>query len=106
MTQSLLSVGLFLALLVSLPFALKWLREQKLQGPLGLGAQAKVISAVAVGPHQRVVTVEVGAQDARVRLTLGVTAQTISLLHSEAAPMKPQQVVAEQASSASEGASV
>jgi flagellar protein FliO/FliZ len=35
-----------------------------------------------VGPHQRVVTVEVGPEGARTWLVLGVTGQTISCLHS------------------------
>jgi flagellar protein FliO/FliZ len=37
---------------------------------------------VAVGPHQRVVTVEVGPQDARIWLVLGVTQQSIGCLHT------------------------
>ena len=43
---------------------------------------SKIISAVAVGQHQRVVTVEVGPEGARVWLTLGVTAHTITCLHT------------------------
>ena len=66
------------------PLALKWLRKQGLQNSHDLAPQSRIVSALAVGPHQRVVTVEVGAQDARVRLTLGVTAQAISLLHTQA----------------------
>ena len=42
---------------------------------------------VAVGPQQRVVTVEVGPPDARIWLVLGVTAQSICTLHT----MSPQQ---------------
>jgi flagellar protein FliO/FliZ len=79
-------VGLFLAAMVSAPFALKWLRKQNLGAMHDVGSQAKVLSALAVGPHQRVVTVEVGSEDARVRLTLGVTAQSISVLHSAPVP--------------------
>ena len=52
---------------------------------VGGAVSSKVISAVAVGPHQRVVTVEVGPEDARVWLTLGVTAQNITCLHTAAA---------------------
>jgi len=36
---------------------------------------------VAVGPQQRVVTVEVGPEGARTWLVLGVTAQQVSCLH-------------------------
>jgi len=48
-----------------------------------------VLSAVAVGPHQRVVTLEVGPAHDRVCLVLGVTAQSISCLHSTPADARP-----------------
>ncbi|RIX70703.1 flagellar biosynthesis protein FliO, partial [Acidovorax cavernicola] len=38
----------------------------------------RVLSAVAVGAHQRVVTVEVGEGAQKTRLVLGVTAQQIN----------------------------
>jgi flagellar protein FliO/FliZ len=81
MMESAVSVGIFLVLLACVPLALKWYK-QKVPGPGGeVGGQARFISALAVGPHQRVVTIEVGPQGRRVWLTLGVTAQTISCLH-------------------------
>ncbi len=82
MTQSLLSVGIFIGLLACLPWAVKWLKQRNALGQLTGGHQAIVVSAVAVGPHQRVVTVEVGPDGERVRLTLGVTAQSITCLHT------------------------
>lgn len=82
MTSSLLSVGLFLLVLACLPMGLKWFKQRAAGDSMGGNDQARVISAVAVGPHQRVVTVEVGQDGARVRLTLGVTAQSIQCLHS------------------------
>ncbi len=82
MSQSLLSVGIFLAVIVCLPFAVKWFKERTTADVRQIGGQSKVISAVAVGPHQRVVTVEVGPPGARVWLTLGVTAQSINCLHT------------------------
>lgn len=82
MTQSLVSVGAFLALLVCLPWAIKWVRSRSGTGSREIAGQARIVSAVAVGPHQKVVTVEVGPEGARIWLTLGVTAQTISCLHS------------------------
>ena len=85
MNQSLWSVGVFLAVLVCLPFAVKWLKGQSAGGLRQTEGQAKLISAVAVGPHQRVVTVEVGPPGARVWLTLGVTAQSITRLHTGSA---------------------
>jgi flagellar protein FliO/FliZ len=84
MTQALVSVGLFVLLLAVVPFGLKWLQARSAAGGAGVGAASRVISAVAVGPHQRVVTVEVGPEGARVWLTLGVTAQAITCLHSAA----------------------
>lgn len=80
MTQSLLSVGFFIALLACLPMAVKWVKQRS-QNTDGGGGQSKIISAVAVGSHQRVVTVEVGPEGARIWLTLGVTPQAISCLH-------------------------
>ena len=68
MTQSLVSIAIFLGLLACLPMAVKWLKTRSGYTPLPVGDQAVVVSAVAVGPHQRVVTVEVGPQDARVRI--------------------------------------
>ena len=44
-----------------------------------------LVSALALGPQQRVVTVEVGPQNARVWLVLGVTQQSIQCLHTMAA---------------------
>lgn len=91
MNQSFLSVGIFLAFLVCLPFAVKWFKA-RLQGdaaqPRG---QSRLISAIAVGPQQRVVTIEAGPQNDRVWLTLGVTGQTITCLHTATAPIQAEQ---------------
>lgn len=84
MTQTLLSVGLFVVLLALVPVALKWVQRRSLTGAASQGSASRVISAVAVGPHQRVVTVEVGPEGARIWLTLGVTAQAITCLHTAA----------------------
>jgi flagellar protein FliO/FliZ len=82
MTQSLLSVGIFLAVLACLPMAIKWLKQRSGDRSKDVGGQSRVVSAVAVGPHQRVVTVEVGPDHERMMLVLGVTAQAITCLHS------------------------
>ena len=81
MTGSLLLIALFLAVLVSIPFLLERFKKRygfPGQSPQG---QARTISALALGPHQKVVTVEVGPADARVWLVLGVTQQAIQCLH-------------------------
>lgn len=81
MTQSWILVGAFLGVLVCLPLFLKWLRQRVPGRFADVGGQSRFVSALAVGPHQRVVTVEVGPEGKRVWLTLGVTGQTISCLH-------------------------
>ncbi|MCY7307367.1 MAG: flagellar biosynthetic protein FliO [Rhodoferax sp.] len=82
MTPALLAVAAFLVLLALLPAAIKWV-----QGRLPTAARlhdsaTRLVSALAVGPHQRVVTVEVGPADARTMLVLGVTQQSVTCLHS------------------------
>ena len=89
MTQTLLTVAAFVLLLALVPMGLKWLQSRGVAtGPAGASA-SRVLSAVAVGPHQRVVTVEVGPAHERICLVLGVTAQSISCLHTMAAPTRP-----------------
>ena len=87
MTQSLLSVVFFVALLALVPWALRWVKKRN--GTLttnAAGGASRVVSALGVGPTQRVVTVEVGPPEARVWLVLGVTAQSVTPLHTSAAP--------------------
>ena len=81
MTQSLLLVGLFLAVLVSLPFLIDRLKKRYGFAQTTAPGQSRTVSALALGPHQRVVTVEVGPPHARVWLVLGVTQQAIHCLH-------------------------
>lgn len=90
MTSTLISVGLFVVLLALLPVGLKWVQRRAAGGGLGMASVSRIISAVAVGPHQRVVTVEVGPEGARVWLTLGVTAQSITCLHTAAVEAKAE----------------
>jgi flagellar protein FliO/FliZ len=84
MSQSLIFFGLFVVLLALVPVGLKWIQHRSVGGGGGIASSSRIISAVAVGQHQRVVTVEVGPEGARVWLTLGVTAQSITCLHSSA----------------------
>jgi flagellar protein FliO/FliZ len=85
MTQTLLTVAAFVVLLAMVPMAIKWLQSRGVATGAAGAAASRVLSAVAVGPQQRVVTVEVGPAHDRVCLVLGVTAQTISCLHTSAA---------------------
>lgn len=82
MTQTLLVVILFVAAMATLPWLVRRLQQRHASGgPGGVGLGSRVLSAVAVGPQQRVVTVEVGPEHARTWLVLGVTAQQVSCLH-------------------------
>ncbi|WP_035203196.1 flagellar biosynthetic protein FliO [Acidovorax sp. CF316] len=86
MTQTLVIVVLFVGAMACLPWLIKRLQQHHAAGGLPAGAASRVLSAVAVGPQQRVVTVEVGPEGARTWLVLGVTAQQVSCLHVLAAP--------------------
>lgn len=81
MAQSWYAVSIFLALLISAPFLIKWFKLGK--GMRGEDAthQSRLVSTVAVGPQQKVVTLEVGPEGARAWLVLGVTAQQVTCLH-------------------------
>lgn len=89
MMSSITSILAILLLLAFLPMGVKWV-QRKVSTDSAVVAQASsVVSAVAVGPHQRVVTVEVGPRGDRTWLVLGVTAQSITLLHSLANVAEP-----------------
>jgi len=90
MTQSLLLIVLFIGLLACLPFLLNRLKKTWGMLPGPASGQSRVVSAVAVGPAQRVVTVEVGPPNARVWLVLGVTAQAVHNLHTIALDAEAQ----------------
>ncbi len=82
MGQTLVVVVLFIAAVALLPWLVRRLQQRQAGGhAAGAGAAAKVLSAVPVGPQQRVVTVEVGPEHQRVWLVLGVTAQNVQCLH-------------------------
>jgi flagellar protein FliO/FliZ len=77
----------FFAVIAMIPLAL-WLFKRspagaRLGGGSGQGAM-HVVSNLSLAPNQRVVTVEVGHGDERRWLVLGVTAQSISTLHTMA----------------------
>lgn len=90
MTQTLVLVAVFVFLLALLPMGVKWLKQRAIGSVAGASSAAKIVSVLAVGPQQRVVTVEQGPDHARVRLTLGVTAQSITLLHTADIREDPQ----------------
>ena len=91
MSQAWVLVLVSVAVLALIPVSLKWLQRRMGAGGLGATTSIRIISAVAVGPHQRVVTVEVGPEGARTWLTLGVTGQSITCLHTTAVVPAPAQ---------------
>ncbi|MDZ4073205.1 MAG: flagellar biosynthetic protein FliO [Hylemonella sp.] len=88
MTQTIVSVVLFLVILALLPPAVRWF-QQRAPGGTSNAAASRIVSTLAVGPQQRIVTVEVGPEGARTWLVLGVTSQSISCLHSMPAGSTP-----------------
>ncbi|EER61487.1 flagellar biosynthesis protein FliO [Acidovorax delafieldii 2AN] len=81
MTQTLVIVVLFVAAMAALPWMVRRVQARQAAGGATGSVSSRVIGAVAVGPQQRVVTVEVGPEGARTWLVLGVTAQSIQCLH-------------------------
>lgn len=81
MTQTLLLIVAFVAVLAALPWLIRRLQQRQTGLLAAPGGAPRVLSAVAVGPQQRVVTVEVGPAHQRTVLVLGVTAQQINCLH-------------------------
>lgn len=71
---------LLLAAIIASPWLVTWVRRSGLHGQKPGDQTLKVLCTVAVGPQQRVVSLEVlnGAQ--RTCLVLGVTAHTITRL--------------------------
>ena len=85
LSSGLTSLLWFVAIIVMIPVAL-WLLKRT---PMGGAASNGVLRSVAVLPlsaSQRIVTVEVGQGEARRWLVLGVSAQSITTLHT----MEPQ----------------
>lgn len=84
LAQQIWSVLIFLACLAALPFLVKrWKSVNTAKYGGEVEPAPRVVSVLAVGPQQRVVTVEVGREWARQRMVLGVTSQSISCLFSE-----------------------
>lgn len=102
-TSSLLALFLMISALAALPWVLRrW--QQRQQGLHGADSvSTKVLSAVAIGPGQRVVTVEVGQGTEKTRLVLGVTAQHIQCLHVLGQPATAQPATAQPAAASFAG---
>jgi flagellar protein FliO/FliZ len=73
----------FLAIIAMIPVAL-WLLKRTPMGGAASGNLMRSIAALPLSTHQRIVTVEVGQGEERRWLVLGVTAQSITTLHTMA----------------------
>jgi flagellar protein FliO/FliZ len=73
----------FAAIIAMIPVALWLLKRTPVGGAAAQGVMRSV-AVLSISPSQRLVTVEVGQGDERRWLVLGVTAQSISTLHSMA----------------------
>lgn len=86
MLQNALPAVLLLAVMVGIALALKWARG-RLPGLPASGAVAKgpalqLLTSLSLGPQQRVITVQVDDGETRTCLVLGVSAGSITTLHS------------------------
>ena len=107
MWPTLILVALFVAAMACLPWLVRRLQQKNLL-PRGMGMargvapmSAQVLGSLAIGPQQRVVTVQVGEGDEAVRLVLGVSAQQIQCLHVLNAQSAPAQVAQQSVANAS-----
>jgi len=73
----------FVAIIAMIPVALWLLKRTPMGGASGSGVM-RSIAALPLSQNQRIVTVEVGQGDERRWLVLGVTAQSITTLHTMA----------------------
>ncbi len=89
MSQTLIPILWFIAILAMIPLAL-WLLKRTPMGGANASGQMRVIAALPMSTSQRLITVEVGQGEDRRWLVLGVTAQSISTLH-----VMPPQAMAE-----------
>ena len=71
----------FIAILAMIPLAL-WLLKRTPIGGAGAQGVMRSVATLPLSANQRIVTVEVGQGEARRWLVLGVTAQSITTLHT------------------------
>ncbi len=97
MSLAWLSIALLLLGLALLPSGIKWLqRRVGIHTAASASSALRIVSSLAVGVHQRIVTVEVGPDGQKTWLILGISPQTITCLHTvamEAGPRPPVQPV-------------
>ena len=89
MTSGFTSLLWFIAILAMIPAAL-WLLKRTPMGGSASHGLMRSIAVLPISPSQKLLTVEVGQGDERRWLVLGVTAQSITTLHT----MLPQEAPA------------
>jgi flagellar protein FliO/FliZ len=82
MTQNAIPALVLLAVLVGIAWALKWARGRVPGMGAGTGPSLRILSSLALGPQQRVVTVEIGDGERRIGLVLGVAQGSVQTLHT------------------------
>ena len=90
----------FVAIIVMIPVAL-WLLKRTPLGGAGQSSLMRTVASLPLSQNQRLLTVEVGQGAARQWLVLGVTAHSITTLHTMAPQAEPVDGVAQPASGAS-----
>ena len=87
-----MSLVWFAVVLALVPAGLWLLKRSGMAGPGGrpAGLHPRLVGSLAVGPQQRVVTVEVGEGTAKRWLVLGVTPQQVSTLLRSSQPLAVQ----------------
>jgi len=81
MSPAISSFMWFVAIIAMIPIALWLLKRTPMGGAAGLGVMRSV-AALPLSSSQRLVTVEVGQGEQRRWLVLGVTPQSITVLHN------------------------
>ena len=89
MTAGFTSLAWFALVLAAIPATL-WLLKRTPLGGAGTGNGLKSIAALPLSTSHRIVTVEVGQGVDRTWLVLGVTPQSISVLHTMAPGALPE----------------
>ena len=74
----------FIAIIVMIPAALWLLKRTPMGGAASGNGVMRSVAALPLSASQRIVTIEVGHGDERRWLVLGVTAQSITTLHTMA----------------------
>jgi len=82
-SSALTSLLWFVAIIAMIPFALRLLKRTPMGGA-GTHGLMRSVAVLPISPSQRLVTVEVGSGAERRWLVLGVTAGSITTLHTMA----------------------